>query len=128
MLQLHIILLAVSLVCMALFWLLLVRPYVQVLKRNTIVVAGMLSQVPAEVDVEGIVKSIILGISVPPLASAQSSALFGTQSLAGPAVSVPQGGFGGVMVEQVARYASSSYLGDVNINAGGQGFYNQRGR
>lgn len=41
---------------------LLYRPYIKALRRDTKAVVGMLSQLPAEVDVEGHVKSIVLGI------------------------------------------------------------------
>jgi hypothetical protein len=60
--QLHSILLGVSLACMVLFWLLLYRPYIRSLHRDSKAVAGLLSQLPSEVDVEGHVKSVVLGI------------------------------------------------------------------
>ena len=60
--QLHIILLVISLCCMALFVLVLYRPCIKVLRRDTKAVVNMLSQLPAEVDVEGHVKTIVLGI------------------------------------------------------------------
>jgi hypothetical protein len=63
--QLHIILLAISLCCAALFVFLLYRPYIKALRRDTKAVLNMLSQLPAEVDVEGQVKSIVLGIVKP---------------------------------------------------------------
>jgi hypothetical protein len=60
--QLHIILLVISLACMALFLLLLYRPYAKRLHRDSKAVAGLLSQLPSEVDVEGHVKTVVLGI------------------------------------------------------------------
>eukprot|EP00878_Enallax_costatus_P025839 GHUV01027676.1.p1 GENE.GHUV01027676.1~~GHUV01027676.1.p1 ORF type:complete len:1421 (+),score=378.88 GHUV01027676.1:621-4883(+) len=60
--QLHIILLVISLVLMLLFVLMLYRPYIKRLKRDSRMVAGMLSQLPAEVDVEGQVKQVVLGM------------------------------------------------------------------
>jgi hypothetical protein len=60
--QLHIILLVITLVSMILFILMLYRPYIKVLRRDTKAVVNMLSQLPAEVDVEGHVKTIVLGI------------------------------------------------------------------
>jgi hypothetical protein len=60
--QLHIILLGVSLACMVLFLLLLYRPYTKRLQRDSKAVAGLLSQLPSEVDVEGHVKTVVLGI------------------------------------------------------------------
>lgn len=61
--ELHIILLVISLCCMALFVLLMYRPYIKALRRDTKAVVNMLSQLPAEVDVEGQVKAIVLGIT-----------------------------------------------------------------
>jgi ATP/ADP translocase len=49
--QLHIILLVISLACMVLFLLLLYRPYTKRLHRDSKAVAGLLSQLPSEVDV-----------------------------------------------------------------------------
>lgn len=60
--QLHIILLVISLACMVLFVLFLYRPYIRLLHRDSKVVAGMLSHLPAEVDVEGQVKGVVLGM------------------------------------------------------------------
>jgi hypothetical protein len=60
--QLHIILLVISLACMVLFVMALYRPYARRLHRDSKVVAGLLSQLPAEVDVEGHVKTVVLGI------------------------------------------------------------------
>jgi hypothetical protein len=60
--QLHIILLVISLACMALFVMALYRPYARRLHRDSKAVAGLLSQLPAEVDVEGHVKTVVLGI------------------------------------------------------------------
>lgn len=61
--QLHIILLAVSLCALARFVIMLYRPYIKSLRRDTKAVVNMLSQLPAEVDVEGSVKTIVLGIT-----------------------------------------------------------------
>lgn len=60
--ELHVILLVISLVLMVAFVLLLYRPYIKRLKRDSKMVAGMLSQLPAEVDVEGQVKQVVLGM------------------------------------------------------------------
>lgn len=59
--QLHIILLAVSLVLFVLFVIALYRPYIHLLRRDTRAVVTMLSSLPAEVDVEGHVRAIVLG-------------------------------------------------------------------
>jgi hypothetical protein len=48
---------------MVLFVLMLYRPYIKALRRDTKAVINMLSQLPAEVDVEGQVKTIVLGIT-----------------------------------------------------------------
>jgi hypothetical protein len=61
--QLHIILLAISLCALVMFVLALYRPYMKQLRRDTRAVCNMLSQLPAEVDVEGQVKTIVLGIT-----------------------------------------------------------------
>lgn len=61
--QLHVILLAVSLVALAAFVVMLYRPYLKSLRRDTKAIVNMLSQLPAEVDVEGNVKSIVLGVT-----------------------------------------------------------------
>jgi hypothetical protein len=53
----------VSLCCMALFVIMLYCPYIKALRRDTKAVINMLSQLPAEVDVEGQVKTIVLGIT-----------------------------------------------------------------
>ncbi len=62
MLQLHIILLVITIAAALAFVLLLYRPYTQHLRTESKKIAGMLSQLPAEVDVEGHVRTIILGI------------------------------------------------------------------
>jgi hypothetical protein len=61
--QLHIILLVITLVALVLFVVVLYRPYIRSLRRDTKACCNMLSQLPAEVDVEGHVKSIVLGIT-----------------------------------------------------------------
>jgi hypothetical protein len=61
--QLHIILLVITLAALALFVVALYRPYIRALRRDTKAVVNMLSQLPAEVDVEGQVKTIVLGIT-----------------------------------------------------------------
>eukprot|EP00878_Enallax_costatus_P017184 GHUV01018041.1.p1 GENE.GHUV01018041.1~~GHUV01018041.1.p1 ORF type:complete len:200 (+),score=28.89 GHUV01018041.1:172-771(+) len=63
--QLHMTLLIISLVAAVLFFIVLYRPYIKQLHRDSKAVVGMLSQLPAEVDVEGHVKAIILGVSKP---------------------------------------------------------------
>ncbi len=62
MLQLHIILLVITFACALAFVVLLYRPYTQHLRTESKKIAGMLSQLPAEVDVEGHVRSVVLGI------------------------------------------------------------------
>jgi hypothetical protein len=63
--QLHTILLIISLCCGALFLLLLYRPYIKSVRRDTKAVVSMLSQLPADVDIEGHVKTIVLGYVKP---------------------------------------------------------------
>lgn len=86
--MLHIILLVISLVCMVLFLVLLYRPYTKLLHQDSKAVAGMLSQLPAEVDVEGHVKAIVLGAGKPaPTAAGQLTMGMGAQSLPGMSMS-----------------------------------------
>lgn len=63
--QLHIILLVITICCGVLFLMVLYRPYIKALHRDTKAIVSMLSQLPAEVDVEGQVKTIVLGIVKP---------------------------------------------------------------
>lgn len=65
-------LLIVSLTAALLFFIVLYRPYIKKLHRDSKAVVGMLSQLPAEVDVEGHVKSIILGVTKQAEVGAQS--------------------------------------------------------
>lgn len=60
--QLHIILLVVTLVLVLLFVWKMFRPYVQKLHAESKTMAGMMSQLPAEVDIEGHVKTHVLGL------------------------------------------------------------------
>jgi hypothetical protein len=59
--QLHIILLAASLCCMLMYMLALYRPYLAQLRHDDKAIVGLLSQLPAEVDVEGHVRAVMLG-------------------------------------------------------------------
>lgn len=63
--QLHTILLIITLCCGALFLLLLYHPYIKSLRRDTKALVSMLSQLPADVDIEGHVKTIVLGFVKP---------------------------------------------------------------
>lgn len=67
--QLHITLLVISLVCMVLFVLMLYRPHIKRMHRDTKAVVNMLSQLPNEVDAEGQLKSVVLGITKAPEAA-----------------------------------------------------------
>ena len=60
--QIHIILLVVSLALVAAFIVLKYRPYVAKLRAESKKVAGLLSQLPAEVDVLAQVKAVMIGI------------------------------------------------------------------
>ena len=84
--QLHAILLVLSLVCLVMFVVLLYRPYSRQLHHDSKAVAGLLSQLPAEVDVEGHVKTVVLGINS---TSAKQGSMAGQSSVA---MSMP-GGF-----------------------------------
>ncbi|WIA20263.1 hypothetical protein OEZ85_006098 [Tetradesmus obliquus] len=57
--QLHIILLAASLACMLLYFIALYRPYLAQLRHDDKAIVGLLSQLPAEVDVEGHVRAVL---------------------------------------------------------------------
>jgi hypothetical protein len=59
--QLHIILLAATLACMLLYMVALYRPYLAQLRHDDKAIVGLLSQLPAEVDVEGHVRAVLLG-------------------------------------------------------------------
>lgn len=83
--QLHIVLLVITLACLILFLLFLYRPYIKLLQRDCKIVAGMLSQLPAEVDVEGHVKTVVLGWARGP----------GSQSVIGGSGSMVVAGSGG---------------------------------
>lgn len=61
--QLHIILLVVSLVCIIGFVVKVFRPYVRKLHTESKALAGMMSLLPAEVDIESHVKTVVLGLS-----------------------------------------------------------------
>jgi hypothetical protein len=91
--QLHIILLVISLACMALFVMALYRPYARRLHRDSKAVAGLLSQLPAEVDVEGHVKTVVLGIV---RSSGAASLTAGFASMAAPS-GMPNSSTGGMM-------------------------------
>lgn len=58
--QLHTILLVVGVVCIVLFLVALMRPYQKQLQRDSRAVVGLLSQLPAEVDMEGHVKTMLM--------------------------------------------------------------------
>jgi hypothetical protein len=83
--QLHIGLLCMCLACIAIFLLALYRPYILLLRRDSKAVAGLLSQLPSEVDVEGHVKSMVLGVTGANNTGGQSttSSAAGAQSMWG---------------------------------------------
>lgn len=64
--MLHIILLALSVTTILLFFIFIYRPYIKLLHRDTRAIAGMLSQLPAEVDVEGHVRAVVRGMETTP--------------------------------------------------------------
>jgi hypothetical protein len=70
--MLHIILLVATLVLMLAFLLLLFRPYYRKLHAESKTIAGLLSQLPNEVDVEGHVKTVVFGITKAPQDGAKS--------------------------------------------------------
>jgi hypothetical protein len=84
--------LAISICCALLFVVLLYRPHIRLLHRDTRAVINMLSQLPNDVDVEGHVKSIVLGISSKPAADpvAGSTSRLGADGMGGG----PQGPYG----------------------------------
>ena len=61
--MLHIILLVATLVLMLAFLVLLFRPYYRKLHAESKTIAGLLSQLPNEVDVEGHVRTVVFGIA-----------------------------------------------------------------
>eukprot|EP00775_Hariotina_reticulata_P009112 gene9112-9281_t len=60
--QLHIIVLAITLLLGLIYVFKVFRPYVRRLQSESKIIAGMMSSLPAEVDVEAIVKTQVLGI------------------------------------------------------------------
>ena len=60
---------ALSIMTIVLFFIFMYRPYIKLLHQDTRALAGMLSQLPAEVDVEGHVKAVVLGSTKPPAAA-----------------------------------------------------------
>jgi hypothetical protein len=113
--SLHIGLLCICLACIAFFLLALYRPYTRSLHRDSKAVAGLLSQLPSEVDVEGHVKSVVLGVTNTSNVGGQSAVLAaaGSQSMWG-AVQPKLGGNPGAV--QVAVYA----YGGAGMYGGGQ--------
>jgi hypothetical protein len=111
--QLHIGLLCICLACLAVFLLALYRPYILHLRRDTKAVAGLLSQLPSEVDVEGHVKSMVLGITSTANAGGQSvtMAAAGSQSMWGSIKSKMQGKPGAVQVAVDAYGGADMYGG-----------------
>uniref|UniRef100_A0A383VUJ6 PAS domain-containing protein n=1 Tax=Tetradesmus obliquus TaxID=3088 RepID=A0A383VUJ6_TETOB len=89
--QLHIILLVISLACMVLFVMALYRPYARRLHRDSKAVAGLLSQLPAEVDVEGHVKTVVLGMT---RSNGAASLTAGAGAPGGAPTGMPPGAFG----------------------------------
>jgi hypothetical protein len=80
-----------SLACMVLFVLALYRPYARRLHRDSKAVAGLLSQLPSEVDVEGHVETVVLGIV---RTNGAASLTAGAAAPGGAPSGVPPGGFG----------------------------------
>jgi hypothetical protein len=62
---LHIILLVVTLCILLLFVVFLFRPYVVAHEEETKAIAGMLSHLPAEVNVESHIRTFVMGITRP---------------------------------------------------------------
>lgn len=60
--QLHIILLLITLLVFGGYVLMLFRPYIARVARDCKHIAGMLSNLPAEVDVEGHIKTVVLNM------------------------------------------------------------------
>jgi hypothetical protein len=71
---------------MALYW-----PYARRLHRDSRAVAGLLSQLPAEVDVESHVKTVVLGMT---RTNGAASLPAGTAAPGGGPSSMPPGAFG----------------------------------
>lgn len=136
--QLHIILLVVSLALMAGFVLLLYRPFIRLLHRDTKAVVCMLSQLPAEVDVEAHVRAIVLGVAKAPAAAAGDAAgnrssmmmMMGGGDPAGGGPMVLYGPGGGMAAAPCGR-GGMMWGGGVgqggSPGAGGRGWFGGRG-
>jgi hypothetical protein len=74
-----------------LFVLALYRPYARRLHRDSKAVAGLLSQLPSEVDVEGHVKTVVLGIV---RTNGAASLTAGTGAAGGVPMGMPPGAVG----------------------------------
>jgi hypothetical protein len=93
--QLHIILLVATIVLMAAFIALKYRPYVKRVKAESKMIAGLLSQLPAEVDVLPQVKQVVLGIKK----EDTSASLVTAQNAIMPGMLMPPGAvFPGAMI------------------------------
>lgn len=79
---LHIILLVISLAIIALFVVFLFRPYVKLLHEESKDIAGLLSQLPAEVAIEDLAKTVVIVSGA--LAAAAAAAAAGGGYGAGP--------------------------------------------
>jgi hypothetical protein len=110
--SLHIGLLCICLACIAFFLLALYRPYIRSLHRDSKAVAGLLSQLPSEVDVEGHVKSVVLGVSNTGNIGGQSAVLAsaGGQLMWG-AVQPKLGGNPGAVQVAVDAYGAAGVYG-----------------
>ena len=93
--QLHIILLVATIVLMTAFIFLKYRPYVKQVKAESKLIAGLLSQLPAEVDVLPQVKQVVLNIKK----EDTSASLAAAQTAGMPGMLMPPGAvFPGAMM------------------------------
>ena len=92
--SLHTVLLVVTLCILLLFVIFLFRPFVAAHEAETKAIAGMLSHLPAEVNVESQIRTVVLGIVRPE--GELSMAGGGTASMAGMGMNMP--GMPGMMM------------------------------
>jgi len=96
--ELHILLLVATIVLMTAFIFLKYRPYVKRVKAESKLIAGLLSQLPAEVDVLPQVKQVVLGIKK----EDTSASLAAAQTAGMPGMLMPPGAMypGAMMMSQ----------------------------
>lgn len=116
---LHIILLVLTLVCIFLYILFVYRPFIKQLRMECKTVAGMLSQLPVETDIEGYARSVFYGTRA---SVAGSSSVIGAS---GGSVTMPSGGvfLGGRRGSNSGAQGSNTGYGD----AAADGYPNPRG-